>query len=130
MMRRADGAIFLAIPDRNGDHDASPNAGCSFLFHRRQCRRDGQGRGFSQAGYPYAGQDGLIAGQSVGQVVSAIAQKQARSPRGAIYPRYRRSGPPAREPWTLPDLAIFIPVALIFGAVLLIYIAAAFGIKP
>jgi hypothetical protein len=24
MMRRADGAIFLAIPDRNGDHEREP----------------------------------------------------------------------------------------------------------
>ena len=73
----------------------------------------------------------MIAGQSVRQVVSAIRSEASALGLEARFIRVTvAADPPAREPWTLPDLAIFIPVALIFGAVLVIYIAAAFGIKP
>ena len=69
----------------------------------------------------------MIAAQSVGQVVSAIRAEASALGLDAAGPCDRRTAPPPREPWTLPDLAIFIPVAFIFGAVLLIYIAAAFA---
>ena len=129
--RDTDGAIFLGPQGQNAEHEHEPGLKpvAAFTFasaEASQMAREGALVRLAKHIRP----DGLIGAQSVGQVVSAIRAEASALGLDARFVRVTvAADPPTREPWTLPDLAIFIPVALIFGAVLLIYIAAAFGVK-
>jgi hypothetical protein len=132
VFRRDDGAIFLGMQGQNGEHEHEPGLKpvAAFAFATAEAATEAKEGALVRLAKQVR-PDGLITAQSAGQIVSAIRAEASALGLDARFIRVTvAADPPAREPWTLPDLAIFIPVALIFGAVLLIYIAAAFGIKP
>jgi hypothetical protein len=112
--RDTDGAIFLGIPNQNGEneHLANVKPVAAFAFSSADAAitaREGAVVRLAR----HLGSDGLLAGLSIGQVVSAIRAEASALGLDARFIRVTvAANPPAREPWTLPDLAIFIPVAL------------------
>ena len=130
--RDTDGAIFLGVTDQNGEneHLANVKPVAAFAFSSADAAITAREGAIVRLA-KHLNTDGLLVGLSVGQAVSSIRAEAAALGLDARFIRVTvAADPPTREPWTLTDLAIFIPVALIFGAVLLIYVAAAFGVKP
>jgi hypothetical protein len=132
IFKRTDGAIFLGMQNANGEHEHEhgliPVA--AFAFTTAAAATEAREGALVRLA-SHAAPDGLLTGLSVGQAVAAIKAEASALYLEARFIRVTVAEElPAREPWTLAGLVIFIPMALIFGAILLMYIAAAFGGKP
>ena len=132
LFRRTDGAILLAVPNQNADDEATGLTPVAIFFFGNVPGAVDARVGALVRLAKHVGQDGFVAGVSVGQVIAAVKSEadalgiEERHVRAVVDPAGPDNDPPP-EPSRAPDAAceprapwgIDLTMAFIVGTILL-----------